>query len=258
MTEPTYPAQPDRALVVGDMHGNLRAWAYTVMPAYARTKADVIIQVGDMGYGWNPDYLPALDVILEAHGATVLWLDGNHENFDALEDANVFGVRGAKVQTSERTWYLPRGYTWEWHGVRCMALGGAYSVDKPYRTPHRSWWPQEEITDADTLHALEQLEDEPIDVLFAHDSFSGVRVPGVHAEWKQDEFAELCAPNRDKLLQVVERGRPKLFIHGHYHVGYMQQAETQPNLRIIGLNCEHETNSCMTLDFPNLKWEGAN
>lgn len=264
---PTYPDNPERVLVVGDMHGNLFAWQRTIMKAYKQSRAEVILQVGDFGYGWDDLYLYELDAILEAAGATVLWLDGNHENFDKLEMAGAFpshkGVN-EPTQTSERTWYLPRGYVWDWHGRKCLALGGAYSVDKPYRTPHRSWWPQEEITEDDVTIALRGIKDyghgdgdpQPIDVMFTHDAFDGIRVPGVHAEWKQDEFAEVCFPNREKLRRVVDVARPELLCLGHFHHSYVKTS--WPGIKtIVGLNCESEQGSAILLEFPSLEWSVA-
>ena len=127
-----------RALIVGDMHGNLSSWVRTVLPTARANAVDAIIQVGDFGYGWDEGwYLQQLDELADQKLADplIFWFDGNHENFDRLEAAGAFPNHTEPVQTSARTWYLPRGYVWTWSGVRFMALGGAYSVNKPYRSP---------------------------------------------------------------------------------------------------------------------------
>lgn len=269
-----------RALVVGDMHGNLLSWQRTILPAAKQLNADIIVQVGDFGFGWNlfcPDiasdaltdrFLDELDLLVDdCDGPEILWLDGNHENFDRLIEIGAFDA-DEPTPTSEHTTYIPRGYSWKWQGVRCMALGGAYSVDKNYREPGISWWDQEEITERDVRKALKS---EPVDVLFAHDCYAGVKVPGVHADWKQDEFAEVTAPNREKLRRVVRDLEVQLFIHGHYHQAYEYPAPTNEFFvhdkqrkhkpadlyprRIIGLNRETETGSAILLEFPTLDWE---
>jgi predicted phosphodiesterase len=271
-----------RVLVVGDMHGNLDSWESTIIPAALAERADIIVQVGDFGFGWNNVYLDELDELIDDYDAPeILWLDGNHENFDLLETVGAFGAENP-TPTSEHTTYLPRGYRWTWQGVPCMALGGAYSVDKPYRTEGASWWRQEQITDEDKKRAL---TGGPVDVLFAHDCYDGILVPGVHAAMKQGavpyalsaeravyaSWAELSKPNRQKLRTVVRENQVQMFIHGHFHVGYAiapppaeffvhdksnrrKVADLFPR-NIIGLNRESDSCSMIALHFPTLDWE---
>lgn len=243
-----------KVLVLGDMHGNLFAWGRTAVPAIRRHRPDVVLQVGDFGFGWDAYYLEALDEILDdCDGPDVVWLDGNHEGFDELEEIGAFGA-DAPFQTSRKTWYLPRGYAWVWRGKRCMSLGGAYSVDKPYRTAHRSWWEQEQITDADVARAIAA---GPQDVVFAHDAFAGYKVPGPHAAFEQaDEFDRLSMPNRLKLLDVVGSAKPTMYVHGHYHHGYELTAKARGHdVHVIGLNREDGANSMLLLEFPSLVGE---
>lgn len=249
---PTLEMNTSKVLVLGDMHGNLFSWGRTVIPAIRRHRPDVIVQVGDFGFGWDENYLEALDCILDdASAPDVVWLDGNHEGFDALEEIGAFGAESA-TRTSERTWYLPRGYTWEWQGRHCMSMGGAYSVDKPYRTPHVDWWPQEEITDADVQRAQDAGH---VDVLFAHDAFAGYKVPGPHAAWKQaGEFDRLSLPNRLRTLDVAGSAKPSLYIHGHYHYCYELDARAHGHeMHVIGLNMQDDIGSMMLLEFPSLE-----
>lgn len=233
-----------RALVVGDMHGNLFAWERTILPAFKQSHADVILQVGDFGYGWDDYYLPRLDELLDEAGVEVLWLDGNHENFDRLEAIGAFPNQTEPQATSRHTTYLPRGFVWTWHGVRCMALGGAYSVDKDYRTPHRSWWPQEELTDEDVGRACAQ---GIVQVMFTHDAPFGVQVPGLPGPAEEDRFRELCAPNRTKVRDVQERMMPKTLFAGHMHVPYEQRGLR--NSWVVGLSHEDTRGSTAIIDF---------
>lgn len=252
MTSPAQLADLDvrKALVVGDMHGNLFAWSRTILPAIRRHRPDVVIQVGDFGYGWDSEYLDALDIMLEDVGAPVFWLDGNHEGFTQLEEIGAFGA-DEPFATSARTTYIPRGYAWDWQGRRCMAMGGAYSVDKPYRREGLSWWPQEEITDLDVARAARAGH---VDVLFAHDAFAGFKVPGPHAAWKQaGEFDRLSMPNRLKLLDVVKAAKPSLYLLGHYHHSYELDARAgEHQVHVVGLNREDEIGSMAILEFPSL------
>lgn len=242
---------PTRILAVGDMHGDLGAWEDAVLPAIERYDPDALMQVGDFGLGWDADYLDKLDDLLATSERECYWIDGNHENHEMIDDI-VGGEWDVAHKTSQWTTYFPRGYRWTWGGVQCIGVGGAYSVDKPARTPFVDWWPGEELTDDDVEAALTAGQ---CDVMFAHDTFSGFTVPGI-PEPQYDAFFALCAPNRDRLYQIVQSVRPKLYVHGHYHVPYTRRVG---EINVLGLGCGggfigNEPGSLAMIDFPSLEW----
>jgi hypothetical protein len=145
-------------------------------------------------------------------GIEFYWLDGNHENFDALE-ADVDFEATEPQQMMANLWYLPRGSTWTWDGCRFMALGGAYSIDKEYRTEGRSWWRQELLTQRQVYAAMER---GPVDVLLTHDAPEGV-CPIVTPLYKGDDESK---GNRLAVTVVMEAVKPRLLVHGHYHHRY--------------------------------------
>ena len=55
--------------------------------------------------------------------------------------------------------------------VGMKAIGGAVSIDKMYRTPYVSWWPEEEITYHDIDNALDHLEkiNNKVDYVITHE-----------------------------------------------------------------------------------------
>ena len=72
--------------VTGDCHGNFRRFQPEYFPEQAgMTKNDVVIITGDFGGVWFGDSRDdeTLDW-LESLPFTVAFVDGNHENFDAL------------------------------------------------------------------------------------------------------------------------------------------------------------------------------
>jgi len=231
----------DKTLVAGDWHGNLMH-AERVMREAARLGATRVLQIGDFGYGWSLLEKPspgsnnycaftqeisrlALEVKIP-----VYWIDGNHENFDLLEAAGAF-AQNEPVGLLPDVTYLPRGVTLEWGGQRWLFLGGAHSVDKAHRTPHQSWWEQEELDLRDVARALGHVNDlrtedfsrglarpRPIDVMAVHDAPLHSLVPGDHSVWAHKD--QDTRPNREKLMQVALQARPALLVHGHYHVRY--------------------------------------
>jgi predicted phosphodiesterase len=217
---------PRRVLLAGDTHGDMEQARYLFMVADLES-CDAIVQVGDFGY-WPhmAPYDERVNKLAVDAGIDFYWLDGNHENFDALEEA-VNTEAPKPQQMRERLWYLPRGCTWTWQGCRLMALGGAYSIDKEARVEGRSWWRQELITAAQVETAMSRGH---VDVLLTHDAPEGV-CPIVSGGYKGDEISR---GNRLAVTAVVEATRPKLLVHGHYHYRYSSQY-TQNTPQVEGL-----------------------
>ena len=63
-------------------------------------------------------------------------------------DAGLFDAHpGQAIRVSEVTWLLPRPARLRIGGRKILSLGGAASVDREWRVPGVSWWPDEVITD---------------------------------------------------------------------------------------------------------------
>ena len=221
--------EPERVLVVGDLHGNT-AYAKKVVD-HAAGAADAIVQVGDFGVGWRGSdrFLDALEARLAAAGVHLYWLDGNH---DHLTD---------DYTDRPHITYLPRGTRWTWWGQTWMALGGATSIDRLSRMPGTEWWPEEALTDGDVEYASRPGH---VDVLVCHDAPYGANVPGVGlgpprpCEWPLETQLESCE-HRLKLRKVVDAVRPKLVIHGHMHRRYSDMLHLDGrDVLIEGLDCD--------------------
>jgi predicted phosphodiesterase len=211
---------PTNLMLAGDWHGNLQ-WAEQVIRYAARHDVDTILQLGDFGY-WVDDartelYLSIIDAMLDEAGIRLFWLDGNHEDH----------TRTVEWQDPTRypnVTYLGRGFRWQWWGKTWMSVGGAMSVDKRYRAEGVSWWPEEELTDADVAYAG---RDGRVDVIVSHDCPRGVDIPGVgpdtkggtRGNWPPDILAE-AQQHRDKLATICRATAPDWLFHGHYHIPY--------------------------------------
>ena len=211
---------PTVLMLAGDWHGNL-PWAERVIEHAAAREVDTILQLGDFGY-WVDDpqtdeYLSVIDQTAGSAGIRLFWLDGNHEDHTRVADW---------VDTSRfpNIRYLPRGHRWQWWGLTWMSVGGAMSVDKYYRVEGESWWPGEELTDADVEYAS---RDGEVDVIVSHDCPRGVDIPGVgpdtkggaRGNWPADILAE-AQRHRDKLATICAATTPGWLFHGHYHIPY--------------------------------------
>lgn len=209
--------------LAGDWHGNL-AWAQKMIRLAKQNEAVVIVQLGDFGY-WRPDpstrkYLFRVERLLGELDMKLLWIDGNHEDHRRLAALSLAddGTR----PFSDHVLHLPRGYrftvTDETGGsYTWLAVGGAVSVDKQWRTPGRSWWPEEAINADEVAVAI---NGGPVDVLISHDAPSGVVVPDRRVgDWPADVLRE-AEQHRVLLRRIVDQVRPRELWHGHYHVSY--------------------------------------
>lgn len=232
-----------KVLVVGDVHGNTTF----LMHAFSLAeKAGItqIMQIGDLGYDWpgknRGKQERNIQKFVTRYEIPFDWLDGNHENHESIENKMAGKDRTKPIILDDNypgVTYHPRGSTWEWDGVKFMAFGGAYSVDKNYRVAYQSWWPNEEASTLDIDRALTAGQ---VDVMFTHDVPWAVNVPGTHAEWKMT-FPQTY-PNRQALDEIVQNATPKLLIHGHLHHRYGIETEyyipfprNEGSCRIIGL-----------------------
>jgi hypothetical protein len=90
---------------------------------------------------------------------TVLFVDGNHENFDALAQYPITEWNGGKVQIiRENVIHLMRGQVYNIDGKSFFTFGGGVSIDKASRIPYISWWEQEEPSFSEINEALDNLE----------------------------------------------------------------------------------------------------
>jgi hypothetical protein len=146
--------------VTGDTHGNQTQWM-TSMDKFLK-KGDTIIVVGDFGIGffdgrhWPEDMF--FDYLSEKP-YTVLFIDGNHENFDKLNSYPVSEWHGGKVHLVRKNIiHLMRGEVYEIDGEKMFVMGGGYSLDKVRRVEGETWWKEELPNDEEYENARKNLE----------------------------------------------------------------------------------------------------
>ncbi len=229
-------------MVAGDTHGDSEHCKYLIEQA-EKNNIDVIVQLGDFGY-WEHSkdgqlFLKYLNEALKRAGINLFWLDGNHENHTKLrEDYGVDIENPEPVGIRSNIVYLPRATTWEWQGIRHMAVGGAWSIDYKFRTPGRSWWPEEMISTEEEKLAISR---GPVDILLTHDVPDGVDI-NTHFAIQGRDFLKADVQsqlNRETVRRIVDGVRPKLLVHGHYHLRYSDKLITNwGEVQIEGYNCD--------------------
>ena len=130
--------------LTGDTHGRFERIACFCRD-YRTTREDVLIILGDAGVNY---YLNHRDEKLKQYIATMpitlLCIHGNHESRPTAalgyEPVERFG--GTVMAQSEypNLLFALDGEVYELDGRSCIAIGGAYSIDKHYRLLRGAAW----------------------------------------------------------------------------------------------------------------------
>lgn len=160
--------------VTGDTHGrtDFAKLLWLVHEHPNLTKDDYVIIAGDFGAVWDKETLeedlkPYCDLPF-----TVLFVDGNHENFDLLNAYPVEEWNGGKVhKIKPDIIHLMRGQVFEIEGKTFFTFGGATSIDKDNRLAFGyGWWGQERPTFAELDEGMENLKryNNKVDYIITH------------------------------------------------------------------------------------------
>ncbi len=150
--------------ITGDTHGVSDPNGFLKLDVFASqnaelTKNDYLIIAGDAGVVWSKE---TLDKMIASYGNfsfTVLYIDGNHENFDMLEQYPVEIWNGGKIhRISDSIYHLMRGQIFTLEEKTIFTFGGAESIDKRYRIEGVSWWKQEVPSRAEFEEAIDNLQ----------------------------------------------------------------------------------------------------
>ena len=166
--------------VTGDTHGEEGRFRYMNSEILKTLKEDdYLIICGDFGYIFNNSYRERtfLKYMAEDLLFKILWVDGNHENFDRINEYPIEMWNGGKVHVvgrdingNPKVIHLMRGQVFKIEGKKIFTFGGAYSIDKAMRTEGYSWWSDEMPTDVEMEEAKQNLErvNHKVDYIITH------------------------------------------------------------------------------------------
>ena len=227
------------------------------------SRNDYVIVCGDLGCVWdydsrfNPEPPSFCDTVLLDHGEskeekywldwlsrkpfTLLFCDGNHENFDRLENAypevGFHGGRAHKIR--ENVFHLKRGYVFDLCEASFFVFGGARTHDirdgiihprnypsrkefkntckmwerygKQYRIDHVSWWEREMPSREEMDRGLSNLtaRGNKVDFIVTHCA------PSFIAQKLGDRrSSDPCTRYLNEIAQTVDF---TMWYMGHYH-----------------------------------------
>ena len=158
--------------ITGDVHGDINRFSEAfILNETSLTKDDYLIICGDFGFIFLNDNEEKewLDALAKKP-YNILFIDGNHENFDVINEYPVEIWNGGKIHhIRENIIHLMRGQVFTIENKKFFAMGGAYSIDKYMRQEGISWWPQELPNDEEYKEATENLlKSNDIDYIISH------------------------------------------------------------------------------------------
>lgn len=203
--------------ITGDTHNciDFQKLSYKNWPVSKKfSKEDYVIIAGDFGLPWDNSKTD-LNLIkwYNERPYSILFVDGNHENFDLLKQfpkEEKFGGIVSKI--SKNIYWLHRGEIYNICGKDIFTFGGAYSVDKMYRKEGVSWWKDEVPTNDEFNYGLSNLEkyNNKVDIVITHDCPTSIAKK--ICNWYEEDSVK-------KYLEFVKNNiNFNNWYFGHHHV----------------------------------------
>lgn len=220
--------------LTGDVHGafdihKINPDEFTV--GKTLTKDDCVIICGDFGCIWDGGSSDRFWLNwLETLPWTTVFIDGNHENFDVLNQYPQEEWHGGKIhRIRSNIVHLMRGEVYELEGKKWLAFGGAFSHDRSMRVEGKSWWKAELPTLEECERARKNLADNDwkVDCILSHDVYSSHPYAGKYAHTMNG-----YDPGQQNIQEFLEEIRKKTeysyWFCGHYHKDVLRIAEGKP------------------------------
>lgn len=160
-------------VVSGDIHGST-ARITLLCEELRLTEKDILILLGDVGANYFcDDRDKPIKEQLQKLAPTILCIHGNHEARPSAELGYILKTwHGGKVfyqPEYPKLLFARDGEIYSLAGLQCLAIGGAYSVDKYYRLA-RGWkYFEDEQPSVKTKQVVEQvIQKQNVDVIFSH------------------------------------------------------------------------------------------
>lgn len=233
--------------VTGDTHGDVRRFSTkSFFEQKELAKDDYAIILGDFGLVWDwhgeSSYEKNWLDWLEKKSFTTLFIDGNHENHDRLNEMPVTEWHGGKVhKVRPSVIHLMRGQVFDIDGVSVFTFGGARShdirdgilepddprikrwyadYDKLFRVNKRTWWERELPTEEEMEEGMRNLEKTgwKVDFVMTHCTSSSTTALLGLGTYEQDILTRYLQKIREKLDY-------RYWFFGHHHMDKAINAE---------------------------------
>lgn len=246
--------------ITGDCHGDFGRFHETKRAClpFKLKKEDYVIVTGDFGLLWSESQIEETAFwidLLKRQPATILWVTGNHENYDLINAYPITEWHGGNVRhiVKDKIILLERGQVFEIEGKSFFTFGGASSHDAqggildrddpdyrdmvwymeakgiPYRVNHLSWWAQELPSEEEMAEGRFNLElhDYKVDYVISHCASN--RTQELIQKEILAKHGRGSSYEKDILTGYFEEIEDKLtyehWFCGHYHVNHLVDAK---------------------------------
>ncbi len=161
--------------ITGDKHGDFNS-IFDFCYKFKTTRKDIMIVLGDAGINYfanSKDYI--LKNSLLQYPITFFLIHGNHEerpeNIDSYKKKKFHGGIVYYEEEYPNLLFAKDAEIYNFNNNKVLVIGGAYSVDKPYRLLYGyNWYPSEQPSLKTKNKVLEVLKknNNKIDVILSH------------------------------------------------------------------------------------------
>lgn len=230
-------------LFTGDFHADFTRLSMKNFPKQKElTENDYLICCGDFGIWDGSKEEKYWLKWLSKKKYKILFVDGNHENFDRLNNCfkAIEFCGGIADKIADNIYHLRRGYIYTIDGKKIFAFGGARSHDiqdgileiSNYNNTHElvkdynrltkqgklvrikglSWWEEEMPNEEEFSRGLENLlkQSNKVDYIVSHCCPNKIVYNQINPSYKPDELTEYF----DRIMNTVDYNR---WFFGHYH-----------------------------------------
>lgn len=196
-------------ILIGDVH-NLMYDYKEILKAQIKNGETESIILGDVGLGFPTSYdLDTSDV-----EGNHRFIRGNHDNPEVCR---------AHPQYLGDYGVLKGDWCGDHHYEKMFFMSGAWSIDKDWRTPMISWWPEEELKYNEMSDAISFYKNVEPDIVITHDCPLFVLYDLLYPGGRVFSTATGQA-----LEQMWNHHQPSLWVFAHHHVSkQMKIKDTQ-------------------------------
>lgn len=161
--------------ITGDTHGDFERY-FTFNNLVQPTESDTVIVLGDAGLNFHNNYKDdSRKEFVNSFPFKTFCIHGNHEarpiHYPSYKETTFHGGTVWCEEKYPNILFAKDGEVYDFDGLKCIVIGGAYSVDKHYRLARGfPWFSDEQPSDEIKRYVEQQLAKvgNKIDVVLSH------------------------------------------------------------------------------------------